>query len=150
MEFRAVLELDGKTATGITVPPDVVEALASGKRPAVQVTINGHRYLSTIGSSGGVPKIPVSAENRRAAGIVPGETIEVSVELDTAPRSVEIPTDFAKALGRNAQARALFGTLTASQKKGFVTPIEESKTPETRERRIEKAVVALREGRKRA
>ncbi|WP_284292978.1 YdeI/OmpD-associated family protein [Luteimicrobium album] len=69
MRFRATLELNGKTATGIEVPPDVVEALDGGKRPAVRVTIGDHAYRSTIGVAGGRTRLPVSAENRARAGI---------------------------------------------------------------------------------
>ena len=149
MDFRAVLELDGRTAPGITVPAAVLDGLGSGKRPAVRVTINGHSYASTIGTMGGVPKIPVSAAHRKAAGITAGDTVDVTVEPDTSPRSVTIPSDLAAALDRDRGARAFFDTLTASQQKGFVTPIEQAKTADTRDRRIEKAVTALQEGRKR-
>ena len=65
MRFRATLELGGKTATGISVPAEVVAALGSSKKPAVRVTINGYTYRSTVASVGGVFMLPVSAEVRQ-------------------------------------------------------------------------------------
>ena len=75
VKFRAELQQDGKTATGITVPPDVLDALGAGRRPAVAVTINGHTYRSTIGSMGGVAKIPVSSAVRAAADVAAGDML---------------------------------------------------------------------------
>ena len=95
MKFHAILELGGKTATGITVPLSVIDALAAGKRPAVTVTLGTHTYRSTIAVMGGQYKIPVSAEHREAAGIRAGDELDVEIELDTAPRKVDVPADLA-------------------------------------------------------
>ena len=51
--FRAIVELAGKTATGIRVPPDAVAALGAGKQPLVRVTVNGHTYRSKVAVRGG-------------------------------------------------------------------------------------------------
>jgi hypothetical protein len=147
MRFRATLELGGKTATGIRVPPEVVERLGSGKKPAVSVTINGHTYRSTIASMGGVFMLPVSAEVRGSARVEAGDEVEVDVTLDTAPREVSVPPDLAAALDADAAARRAFDGLSYSNKRRIVMPIEDAKAPETRQRRIDKAVGALREGR---
>src|SRR4051794_2895144 len=97
--FRAVLEQHGKTATGITVPPEVVDALAAGRRPAVRVTLNGgHTYPSTIASYGGTSLIGVSAANRSAAGAAAGEELEVALEVAHSSRETEVPPDLAEAL----------------------------------------------------
>ena len=144
--FRATLLQGGKTATGIHVPDEIVERLGSGKRPAVKATIGSHTYRSTLGSMGGRTMLPVSAENRRLAGIAAGDELDVALELDTAPREVTVPDDFAAALAPHAEARRFFDGLSYSQKRWFVLPIEEAKKPETRQRRIEKAVEMLREG----
>ncbi len=98
MKFRAIVELGGKTATGIIVPPEIVAALGSSKRPAVQVTINGHTYRSTVTPLGGAFMLPVRAEVRAAAGIAAGDEVEVDVELDTAPRELVVPDEFSAAL----------------------------------------------------
>ena len=143
IKFKTTLLLAGKTATGIEVPPDVVEKLATGKRPPVQVTINKYTYPSTIAVMNGAFMLPVSAEVREKAKIKSGDKIEVSVVLDTQPRVVELPADFQKALDKNAVAKKFFETLSNSNKKHFVIPITQAKTEETRNRRIEKAIADL-------
>ena len=142
MKFRATLELHGKTATGITVPPDVVEALGGGKRPAVTVTLKKHSYRTTLGSMGGQFLIPVSAEHRAAAGIEAGDALDVGIELDAAPREVEVPADLAAAL-KKAGARKAFDALSFTRRKEAVVQVEGAKKPETRERRVEKIVADL-------
>jgi len=149
MKFRATLELGGKTATGIEVPTEVVDALGSGKRPAVRVTIRGHTYRSTVASMGGRFMLPVSAENRESAGIVAGDDIDVDIELDTEPREVTVPADFAAALKRETKAKKFFDGLSYSKQRWHVLSIEGAKSPETRQRRIEKSIGMLREGRAR-
>ena len=146
--FRTTLELGGKTATGIEVPVDVVEALGSGKRPPVKVTIKGRTYRSTVAVMGGRYLVGVSAENRKAAGVAAGDELDVTLSLDTEPREVEVPPDLSKALKADPAAKAEFERLSYSHKRQHVLAIEEAKKPETRRRRIEKAVEMLRSGRK--
>jgi hypothetical protein len=147
MMFRATVILSGKTATGIEVPAEIVEALGSGKRPAVSVMINGHTYRSTVASMGGKFLLPVSAEQRANAGVAAGDEIEVGVELDTEPRVVSVPADFAAALAADAEAKRCFEGLSYSHQRRHVLAIEGAKAAETRQRRIGKAVEMLREGR---
>jgi hypothetical protein len=149
MKFRATLELGGKTATGITVPEDVIEALGGSKRPPVRVTIGAYTYRTTVGSMDGLAKIPVSAEHREAAGIRAGDELDVELELDTAPRVVEVPADFAEALDATPEARRFFDGLSNSLKRYWTLNIEGAKTAETRQRRIEGAIAKLREGKSR-
>lgn len=149
MKFRATVELDGKTATGIRVPDEVMAALGGGKRPAVTVSIGGHTYRSTVGSMGGVAKIPISADNRKKAGVEAGDEVDVEVEPDTAPREVAVPDDLAAALAADAKAKTFFEGLTLSQKKAWVAWIESAKKAETRERRVAETAEALKEGRAR-
>lgn len=146
MRFRATIQLDGKTATGIKVPDTIVAGLGSGKRLAVRVTINGYTYRSTIASMGGEFKLPVSAEVRAGAGVAAGDEVDVDVELDTEPREVAVPPDLSDALAHDADARRFFDGLSYSNKQRIVRSIEEAKTPETRQKRIAKAVGMLREG----
>ena len=68
VRFRTTVELGGTTATGLPVPAEIVEALGSGKKPAVRVTIGAHTYRSTVATRGGVYLVPLSGENRTAAG----------------------------------------------------------------------------------
>ena len=146
MRFRATLETEGKTATGINVPSEVVEALGDGKRPRVTVTINGHTYRSSVAVLGGRYMLGVSAENRAAAGVEGGQEVDVELELDTAPREVMIPPDFAAALAAEPAAQATFDGMSYSNKSWHVLQIDGAKTDETRQRRIAKSVEALRAG----
>lgn len=144
--FRTTVELGGKTATGFEVPPEVVDALDSGKRPRVRVTIGPHTYRSTVAVMGGRFLLPLSAENRAAAGVAAGDEVDVSVTLDTAPREVTVPADLAKALNGNAAAKKAFDELSYSHRRRHVLAIEGAKKPETRRRRIEKAIEMLQGG----
>ena len=147
MRFRTTILQAGKTATGIRVPDEVVEALGKGKRPAVRVTINGFTYRSTVAVMGGDYMVGVSAENRAGARVKGGDEVDVDLELDTVPREVTLPPDFAAALDGDANARRTFDGLSPSNKGWHVSSIEGAKTDETRQRRLAKQVEALREGR---
>jgi hypothetical protein len=149
VRFRTKVEQGGKTATGFRVPAEVVEALGAGKRPPVRVTINGYTYRNTVAVMGGAYMIGVSAENRAGAGVAGGDEVEVDLELDTAPREVAVPVDLADALDAEPEARRTFDALSYSNRSWHVLSIDGAKTPETRRRRIEKSVSALREGRAR-
>jgi predicted thioesterase len=141
--FRTELLQAGKTATGIEVPAKIVDALASGKKPAVRVTINGYTYRSTVAVMGGKYMVGVRAEVREAAGVAGGEMVDIQIELDDAPREVEVPKALAVAFGRNARAKAAFAQLSNSKKQAFTIPIERAKTEETRDRNVAKAIDAL-------
>jgi hypothetical protein len=147
VRFHSIVQLGGKTATGIPVPKEVVTDLGHGKRPQVRVTINGHTYRTTVASVGGEFMLPISAENRASADVSAGEEVDVDIDLDTEPREVSVPTDFAEALEREPNARRFFEGLSYSQKQRHVFSIEGAKKPETRQRRIAKAPSMLREGR---
>lgn len=147
MNFTTIVELGGKTATGIRVPAEIVESLGRGKKPAVRVTINGYTYRSTVAVFGGEFFLPVSAEVRAGAGVAAGDEIEVTVELDTEPREVVVPDDLSAALDSNPEARRHFESLSYSNKRRIVLGIEDARTAETRQRRIDKSIENLREGR---
>ncbi len=147
MKFRANVETTGKTTMGFQVPPEIVEKLGAGKRPPVRVTINGYTYRSTVAPMGGVFMMGLSAENRAGAKVTGPGVIDVDFELDTAPREVTVPPDFAKALAAEPAAKKTFDGLSYSNKSWHVLQIQGAKTDETRQRRIAKSVEALREGR---
>ncbi len=147
MRFRGTITLNGKTATGIEVPADVVEALGSGKRPKVRVTIAGYTYRSSVAPYTGMFMIPLAAVHREAAGVAAGDEVDVELEIDAAPREVTVPPDFATALGAEPKAQRFFDGLSYSQRRWFVEGIEAAKKPETRRRRIDSAVKRLKEER---
>lgn len=144
MHFRASIILGGKTATGIQVPDAVVDQLGAGKRPPVRVTINGYTYRTTVAPMGGAFWIPLAAEHRTAAGVQAGDEVEVQMELDTEPRAVDVPGDLAAALDAEPGAKGTFARLSYSNQRRHVLSVEDAKTPETRWRRIEKVLAALR------
>ncbi|MEK6437494.1 YdeI/OmpD-associated family protein [Pseudonocardia sp. T1-2H] len=142
--FSTTVELGGRTATGFEVPPEVVDALGAGKRPAVTVTVGGHTYRSTVAVMGGRYLLPLSAENRTAAGLSAGDAADVELELDTAPRVVEVPADLAAALDAEPAARAAFDALSHSNQRRHTLSVEGAKTDATRARRVAKVVETLR------
>jgi Bacteriocin-protection, YdeI or OmpD-Associated/Domain of unknown function (DUF1905) len=149
MRFRTTIVQSGKTTTGIQVPDAVVEALGSGKRPAVKVTVNGYSYRSTVASMGGVFMVSLSAEHRAGAGVAGGDEVEVDLELDSAPREVTVPPELAAALDAEPAARATFDGLSYSNRSWHVLQVTGAKSEETRQRRIAKSVEALKQGRPR-
>ena len=135
--------------TGIVVPADLVAALGAGQRPPVSVVVNGHTFLSTVAVMGGQHLISVSAAIRKETGLKGGDPIEVSLTLASAPRTVEMPHDFAAALQVQPGARAFFDGLANSLQRYHVDNINGTKSPETRARRIDKAVALFLSGKQR-
>jgi hypothetical protein len=129
------------------VPDEVLTAIGAGRRPAVTVSLNGYTYRSTVGSMGGRSLIPLSSAHRAAAGVEGGETLDVEIELDAAPRTVVLPPDFAAELAAEPTALATFERLSTSDKSWHVLQVEGAKAPETRARRIARSVAMLSEGR---
>jgi hypothetical protein len=149
MKFHTTIEQTGRTTTGIVVPDEVVEALGSGQRPRVTVTLNGYTYRSSVAAMGGRSMISLSAQHREGAGVAGGDEIDVDIELDTAPREVTVPDDFAAALDAEPAARNTFDGLSYSNKSWHVLQVDGAKSDTTRQRRIAKSVGMLKEGRAR-
>ena len=147
MRFRTTILQSGGTATGIKIPNEVVESLGKGRRPPVRVTINGFTYRSSVAVMGGDYMVGVNAENRAGAKVKDGDVVDVDIELDTAPREIEVPADFAKALDAEPAARKTFDSLSYSNKSWHTLQVTGARTDETRQRRIAKSIEALREGR---
>ena len=135
--------------TGIVVPDNVIERLGAGRRPAVVVTVNGHQYRSTVAVMGGKHMISISAAVRKQTGLHGGDPIHVTLTLADTPREVGVPGDFAAALAADTDAGAFFAKLSNSLQRYHVDNINGAKTAETRQRRIEKAILLFREGKKR-
>ena len=145
LKFSTTLLTAGKTATGIKIPEEIIEKLGGGKKPLVKVTINKFTYRSAVAVMGGAYMVGVNAENREAAKVKGGDKIDVSIELDTEERTVEVPAEFRNVLNKNAAAKKIFDTLSNSRKKALIIPIANAKTDETRNRNVEKALNALAE-----
>jgi hypothetical protein len=142
MRFETTMHQTGNN-TGIEVPPEVVEALGAGRKPPVVVNVNGYEYRSTVAVMGGRYLIPFSSDKRAATGIAGGDAITVDLEVDSTPRTVELPADFAAALDATPGAREAYERLAPSHKKAHVTAIESAKAADTRQRRIDAAVAKI-------
>ena len=138
-----VLKDDKVNATGLPVPAEAVAALGKGKKPPVKVSLASHTYRSTVAAYGDVFMLPLSAENRQAAGVKAGDQVEVTLELDTEPRTVEVPADLSNALAKQPGATAAFEALSYSARKEYARQVESAKAQETRQRRIAKIVATL-------
>ena len=146
--FETTLSASGNN-TGIEVPEEIVEGLGRGKRPPVIVTVNGHEYRSTVAVMGGRYLIGVSAAIRAATGLKGGDPISVNLKVADAPREVEVPSDFAAAMDEHPPAREFFGQLSNSMQRYHVDTINAAKSPDTRQRRIDKSVALFLAGKQR-
>jgi hypothetical protein len=131
-------------ATGLEVPPETVDALGAGKKPAVVVTVAGYTYRSSIAVMGGKFLIPLSSEHRKASGLAAGDEVDVTLELDDVPREVSVPVDLEALFAADPALRASFAALSYSRQRALVEPIEQAKAADTRQRRLDKAVEGLR------
>ena len=147
VRFRTTILQSGKTAMGFIVPEEVVTALGAGKRPPVTVTINGYTYRNTVAVMGGEFMIGVSSEHRGPAKVAAGDEVDIDLELDSAPRTIDVPAELAAALDSDAAARATWDRLSYSNRSWHTLQVTGTNNPETRARRIEKSIAALREGR---
>ena len=129
--------------TGIEVPESILEKLSNSKKQLVVVSLNNYVYRSALAKMGDKFLISLSAENRKNANVKGGDKVEVTVELDTTPRTIELPIDLQKALDKNKTAKANFEKLAPGKKKVIVVSINEAKTGETKLKRIEKAIESL-------
>ena len=145
VNFRTTLWAAGGNNVGIVVPDDVVLSFGRGKRVPVVVTINGdYSYRNTITSMGGQFLISFNAETRAATGKGAGDDIEVDLEVDDAPRTVDIPAPLAEALDADPVATELWSTLSYSKQRAHAESIASAKTDETRARRVQNVMDALR------
>ena len=150
--FTAVLdhEDEGSGSTGFfEVPGEVVDTLGQGKkRIPVVATINGYDLRTTIAVYGGKYYIPARKEVRAASGIRHGDRVTIHMRVDDAPREVEAPPELASLLEKDAPARAAWDKLSYSHKKEYAQWLTEAKREETKTKRLQQALVMLREGSK--
>jgi hypothetical protein len=139
--FKTTLWREGNLCA-IRVPFDP-KAVFGKTRAPVKVTLNGYTYRSTIAAMGGEFLIPLRKSHREAAGLKGTETLQVRLELDTDTRQVTPPADLIKALRATRGAMDAWKALSFTHQREHVEAIEEAKKPETRVRRIEKAVAEL-------
>jgi hypothetical protein len=138
-------------AAAVVLDDDQVAAVGEGaRRFPVAATVNGHRWRTTVARMRGEFLVGLNREVREAAGVEAGDIVEVSLELDAAPREVELPEALGAALSRDAAAKAAFERLAYTHRKEYARWVSEAKREETRERRVAKALRMLREGKTRS
>jgi hypothetical protein len=143
--FRTTLWASGGNNVGIVVPEDIVLSFGRGKRVPVTVTIDGgYTYRNTISSMGGQFMISFNSQTRAATGRGAGDEVEVTLELDDAPRTVETPDVLAQAFTAEPAAAAAWAKLSYSKQRAHAEAITTAKTEETRSRRLEKVLHELR------
>lgn len=143
MQLKAKILKTGATSAGIKVPGEFVEKLGGGRKPKVKVMFNDYLYRGSIAFMHGDFWLPVTNETREKSGVQIDEELELEIELDNEPRTVELPEDFKSALEKNPKAKVNFEALSYSHKRAHVLPIEAAKKPETRAKRIEKSIEML-------
>ncbi|MBK5266668.1 MAG: DUF1905 domain-containing protein [Acidimicrobiia bacterium] len=148
VSFDTTLSAFGNN-TGIEVPPDVIDQLGGGKRPAVVVDVNGYEYRNTVAVMGGKHLISVSAAVRKETGLKGGDPIRVTLTLAEGPRPVQMPEEFRAALDANPSVREFFDGLSNSVQRYHCDNIGGAKTEETRQRRTVKAIELFAAGKPR-
>ena len=143
--FRTTLWAAGGNNVGIVVPDDVVAAFERGKRVPVVVTIDdGYQYRNTIASMGGQFLISFNSETRAATRRGAGDEVEVRLDVDDAPRVVEVPEDLAAELAADVTAKAVWDALSYSRQRAHAESITGAKAADTRARRVAKVLADLR------
>jgi len=146
VKFQATLQADPTgTGTYVAVPREFNAKLGLKGRPKVQTVIAGHPYRGSLMPMGdGTFVLGVLKAIQQAEGVKRGDTITVELEIDTAPRLIEPPSDLAKALARDKRARSAWEKLSYTNQREMARSLEEAKKPETRKRRLVAALTKLR------
>jgi hypothetical protein len=143
VRLRLELVSHGGNTAGFDIPDAVVEDLGAGRRPKVVVTVGPHTWRSSIARMGDRFMLGMSQENRALAGVAAGDVLDVEIEVDSAPRVVELPEDLAAALAVDSAAAATWATWSFTRQKEAARQLTEAKKPETRARRLEKVLADL-------
>jgi Bacteriocin-protection, YdeI or OmpD-Associated/Domain of unknown function (DUF1905) len=143
--FEATIEEMGRGGRAVVVPLDV-PALFGKVRAPVSGTVNGFPYRSTIMRYGDTYYLGLNREIREGAGVEAGDVVTIEMELDDAPREVEVPAELDAALEAAPAARKAFDVLSYTHRKEYASWVAEAKREETRLTRAEKAAAMLGEG----
>ena len=136
MKLRLELEATGGSTAGFRIPDQVVDELGAGRRPKVAATVGGYTWRSSIARMGDAFWLGMSKDNRTGAGVAAGQTLDLEVVVDDAPRTVELPEEL-------APVAAAWARLSYSNQRRIAESISGAKKPETRAARVEKALAEL-------
>ncbi|MBU0508564.1 YdeI/OmpD-associated family protein [bacterium] len=149
-QFTAKLVSSGPGGVYIEIPFDVEKEYGARGRVPVKATFDGEPYRGSIFPYGGVHLLLVLKAIRQKLDKDVGDSVRVTLELDTQTREVKLPDDFRKALGKNKKAKTVFEDFSYNHRREYVMWIESAKQAETRARRIAKAVEMIATGHKEA
>ena len=149
IRMTATLVPRGPAAAVVLDRDHVAEVGEGAKRFPVVATVNGYTWRTTVTRMRGEFLLGLNRAVRQQAGVEAGDAVEVELELDTAPREVEVPDALASALAENPKARAAFDQLAYTHRKEYARWIDEAKRDETRQRRVTQALQMLRQGKTR-
>ena len=145
MAFRTTLRGEpGKGDIALIEVPGDVRAVFGKARPPVRATLGKYTFRTTIAVYGGKSYVGVRKSHRDAGKLAPGQSVAVVLELDDEPRTVTPPKELAAALKKDARARAAWDALSFTHQREHAEAIESAKKPETRARRVEKALAMLK------
>jgi antitoxin component of MazEF toxin-antitoxin module len=146
LTFKTTLQKRGPAAA-VVLDDDQVNAVGEGaKRFPVRATVNGYTWRTSVARMGGEFMVGLPREVREGAGAQAGDTVDVMLELDTAPREVDVPEALAAALAGDGAAKAAFDSLAYTHRKEYARWVAEAKRVQTRDRRIAKALEMLHAG----
>jgi len=145
LKFKAQLVSRGPNGawTYLQIPFSVPEIFGRKGQVPVRATINGFTFRNSLMPRAGVHILGVGKDILAAANADPGDTVQVKLALDDAPRTVSVPADLEAALAETPSIAQLFAALSYSHKKEYVDWIESAKKPETRLGRIQKMAEML-------
>ena len=146
IQFRARLQTRGPAAAVVLDDAQVAVVGEGARRFPVVATVNGYTWRTSVARMGGEFLLGLNKEVRQEAGVEAGDEVEVTVELDTAPREVEVPEALAAALAADPQARASFERMAFTHRKEYARWVAEAKQEETRQRRVQRALEMIRAG----
>ena len=148
--FKAQLQPRGPAAAVVLDDEQVVIVGEGAKRFPVVATVNGYTWRTSVARMGGEFVLGLSKEVRQGAGAQAGDEVDVTIELDAAPREVEVPEALAVALAADPEASAAFGRMAFTHRKEYARWVAEAKREETRQRRVVQAVEMIRSGKTRS
>lgn len=147
MKFKTKIWVDGNN-TGIKVPEEVVMSFNKGKKVPVVVSLKKYSYRSTVVVYNGVFMLPLAKEHREAADVRGGEEVEINLEYDDKPRTVDVPPELQKLLNNDKEAKEIFEKLAYTHKKEYVRWISDAKKEETKQSRLGKILNMIKSKKK--
>jgi hypothetical protein len=150
IQFRAQLQPRGPAAAIVLDDAQVAVVGEGARRFPVVATVNGYTWRTSVARMGGEFVLGLNREVRQGAGVVAGDEVEVTVELDVAPREVEVPEALAAALAADPQVKASFAHMAFTHRKEYARWVAEAKQEKTRQRRVQQALEMIRAGKTRS